>query len=357
MDGANHVYTLNGTQIVSEAWGNYLLIYLYDESGSPIGMQYRTKSYAANVFDTFYFEKNLQGDIVAIYNASGEKIGSYIYDAWGICTVTVESTNTTLENKIVRILNPFRYRGYYYDTESGWYYLQSRYYDPQVGRFINADGIVGANGGITGYNMFAYCNNNPVMYFDPSGFMAGYGLSSKVCQRELLGTGGGAGIGGAVVAVGVVGSFLLLEAAVSGLEALGQGVIDFVDTIAVPGVIAIPYEVDAYYDTHQDVVVAEATEDIAEEEELDPNPIFPFDPYSFHPSGLILDEYPGSSNGKILKWRGPLSGNVYFEWNEDFKYGPHYHIVLYVFGKEVHWGHYKAGDTIPEPWAKIFFYS
>ena len=68
VSGSNHVYTLNGTQIVSEAWGNYLLIYLYDESGAPIGLQYRTKSYAANVFDTFYFEKNLQGDIIAVYN-------------------------------------------------------------------------------------------------------------------------------------------------------------------------------------------------------------------------------------------------------------------------------------------------
>ena len=63
VNGTNHIYTLNGTQIVSESWGNNLLIYLYDESGSPIGMQYRTTSYAANTFDTFYFEKNLQGEI------------------------------------------------------------------------------------------------------------------------------------------------------------------------------------------------------------------------------------------------------------------------------------------------------
>ena len=65
--------------------------------------------------------------------------------------------------------NPFRYRSYYYDTETGFYYLQSRYYDPTVGRFLNADGIVGANGGIQGYNLFAYCNNNPIIYIDISG--------------------------------------------------------------------------------------------------------------------------------------------------------------------------------------------
>ena len=68
--------------------------------------------------------------------------------------------------------NPFRYRGYYYDMETGWYYLNSRYYDSRVGRFINADGIIGANGGILGYNMFAYCSNNPVMLVDPSGMVA-----------------------------------------------------------------------------------------------------------------------------------------------------------------------------------------
>ena len=78
-------------------------------------MQYRTKSYAANVFDTFYFEKDLQGDIVAVYNADGDKIGSYTYDAWGNCTVTVVSESTKLEKNIVRSYNPFRYRGYYYD--------------------------------------------------------------------------------------------------------------------------------------------------------------------------------------------------------------------------------------------------
>jgi RHS repeat-associated protein len=169
VNGSNHVYTLNGTQIVSEAWGNFLLIYLYDESGAPIGLQYRTKSYAANIFDTFYFEKNLQGDIIAVYNADGEKIGSYTYDAWGNCTVTVVSESTTLEKNIVRSYNPFRYRGYYYDTETQLYYLQSRYYNPAWGRFLNADGYVNANGDLIGFNMYAYCSNNPVMYVDPYG--------------------------------------------------------------------------------------------------------------------------------------------------------------------------------------------
>ena len=88
----------------------------------------------------------------------------YIYDAWGnILSITGSMAGTLGQ------VNPFRYRGYYYDTETGLYYLNSRYYDAEVGRFINADGIIGANGGIVGYNMFAYCNNNPIMYSDPNG--------------------------------------------------------------------------------------------------------------------------------------------------------------------------------------------
>ncbi len=75
--------------------------------------------------------------------------------------------------------NPFRYRGYYYDSETDLYYLNSRYYDAGVGRFINADGIIGANGGLQGYNMFAYCNNNPVVYTDSSGY-----ISKNVITRD-----------------------------------------------------------------------------------------------------------------------------------------------------------------------------
>ena len=174
-----HHYTLNGSQIVTETWTtksssgaetpNHFLVYLYDENGAPIGLQYRNKSDAKNVFYTYYFEKNLQGDIVAIYTENGTKIGSYTYDAWGNCTVSTESGTTTIQKRIVRTLNPFRYRGYYYDTETGLYYLQSRYYNPQWGRFLNADGYVSTGTGLLGYNMYAYCDNNPVMSADYGG--------------------------------------------------------------------------------------------------------------------------------------------------------------------------------------------
>ena len=149
--------------------GTHFLLYLYDENGAPVGLQYRNKTYGTYTFDTYYFEKNLQGDIIAIYTESGTKIGSYTYDAWGNCTVSTESGATTSQKRIVRTLNPFRYRGYYYDTETGLYYLQSRYYNPQWGWFLNADGYVRTGTGLLGYNMYAYCDNNPVMGYDPTG--------------------------------------------------------------------------------------------------------------------------------------------------------------------------------------------
>lgn len=117
------------------------------------------------MFDGYFFEKNLQGDIVAVYNQDGVKVAGYIYDAWGSCTTTYYNggANTAVQ------YNPFRYRGYYYDAETGLYYLQSRYYDPAWGRFISADAYVSTGQGLLGFNMYAYCGNNPVDRIDSEG--------------------------------------------------------------------------------------------------------------------------------------------------------------------------------------------
>ncbi len=166
VNGIDHIYTLNGSQIVSESWSGAIAVYLYDENGSPIGMQCRTSAMAEGVFVNFFFEKNLFGDIVAVYNDSGVKVISYTYDAWGNHTSIWHNSSG---NNIYAMYNPFRYRGYYYDAETDFYYLQSRYYDPVTGRFLNADGYINANGDLIGFNMYAYCSNNPVMYVDPTG--------------------------------------------------------------------------------------------------------------------------------------------------------------------------------------------
>lgn len=170
VNNVEHIYTLEGSRIVSEAWGDNLLIYLYDESGAPIGMQYRNTTYAKDRFDTFYYEKNLQGDVVAVYNSSGTKVISYTYDAWGNQTVTWHNSYST---NFYASYNPFRYRGYYYDTDTGFYYLQSRYYNPQWGRFLNADGYVSTGSGLLGYNMYTYCLNNPITKIDYGGAKPG----------------------------------------------------------------------------------------------------------------------------------------------------------------------------------------
>lgn len=111
VNGVTHTYHLDGTRILSEEYGNALILYIYDEVGSIIGMAYRESSYASGTFDYYLFTKNLQGDIIGIYNTSGSCVASYTYNAWGECTVT---NNTTAK---IGNINPFRYRGYYYDTD------------------------------------------------------------------------------------------------------------------------------------------------------------------------------------------------------------------------------------------------
>ena len=118
---------------------------------------------SAGVFEYYIFEKNLQGDITAVYDEYGGIIVEYTYDAWGNVTKTLYDTTSNGQ------YNSFRYRGYFYDEETGLYYLNSRYYDPAIGRFLNADVFINANGDLTGFNMYAYCSNNPVMGYDPTG--------------------------------------------------------------------------------------------------------------------------------------------------------------------------------------------
>ena len=152
----NITYTLDGSRILKES-GARNITYYYGLSG-VIGFNYEG-------FD-YYYRKNIQGDVIAIHDSNGTLVASYAYDAWGKCTILSGGDST---DSIANI-NPFRYRSYYYDTETGLYYLETRYYDPEIGRFINADSIEYLDPEtIGGLNLFAYCNNNPVMGYDPTG--------------------------------------------------------------------------------------------------------------------------------------------------------------------------------------------
>ena len=146
VNGVKHIYALSGSTVLSEEWTEngvqHLIIYAYDTAGSPIGMLYRNSTYLESFFDSYLFGKNIQGDILYIYDKNGNRLVSYTYDAWGNILSTVYSNGGASTSAR---FNPLRYRGYYYDTETGLYYLNSRYYDSVAGRFINADEIINGN--------------------------------------------------------------------------------------------------------------------------------------------------------------------------------------------------------------------
>ena len=170
VNGVKHTYALSGTTILNEEWTEngvqHLLMYVYDANGSPTGMVYRNSTMAANATEEYLFVKNIQGNILYVYSSTGNKLVSYVYDAWGnIISTTYSNGGATTAARF----NPFTYRGYYCDSETGMYYLNSRYYNPKMGRFISADAYVSTGQGLLGYNMYAYCGNNPVNRIDSEG--------------------------------------------------------------------------------------------------------------------------------------------------------------------------------------------
>ena len=161
-------YVYDGSLLAAEYTNNETIVYIYDAFDSPIGFAYRSSSYSEDTWDVYWYEKNLQGDTVAVYSSTGTKLVSYDYDAWGNFTTTYHNGGASTG----AMYNKFTYRGYYYDSDLGLYYLQSRYYDPVICRFINADipdVITASPAALTDKNLFAYCDNNPVMRVDENG--------------------------------------------------------------------------------------------------------------------------------------------------------------------------------------------
>ena len=149
-------YYDSNNNLIAEKTDSATLFFYYDTENSPVALSYNGKM--------FYYVKNLKGDIVKILDEDGISYASYVYDSWG----------NILEEKgepILRRLNPLRYRGYVYDEDTAMYYLQSRYYDPITGRFINADdtAYIGSSGTVLSCNIFVYCENNPINLYDYTG--------------------------------------------------------------------------------------------------------------------------------------------------------------------------------------------
>ena len=164
-NGVTTSYFTEGSRIHREERSDgKTLLYAYDASGLA----------SITYNGTLYFvQKNFQGDIVALVNQNGNVVAKYVYDAWGNGKVCNASGTENTSSSFIGNINPFRYRGYYYDVETGLYYLQTRYYEPRAGRFLNADSVdYIAPDIIGGLNLYAYCNNNPVMYSDPEGTAA-----------------------------------------------------------------------------------------------------------------------------------------------------------------------------------------
>ena len=156
INGVATKYTLHGKNVVHMTSGTDELHFFYDAQNRPAVVVYNGTAYA--------YVKSLQGDIVAILDENGNTVVSYGYDAWGALLWCTGELAETLGK-----VQPFRYRGYVFDEETGLYYLRSRYYNPNLGRFVNADRAFDANASVTTYNQYAYCDNCPVIYLDSEG--------------------------------------------------------------------------------------------------------------------------------------------------------------------------------------------
>ena len=156
-----HEYLTQSGKVVREtittSMDTTTLDFFYDESGRPFAFNYTPEGSTPN---TYYYILNLQGDVVQIIDEGGVLQAEYVYSPWGEII--------SAEGDLAEI-NPLRYRGYYYDSETGFYYLQSRYYDPENHRFINADTKASTGQGFVGTNAFVYANNNPILLADDGG--------------------------------------------------------------------------------------------------------------------------------------------------------------------------------------------
>jgi len=179
-NGITFTYDSNGN-LIKQSNG---LEFFYDHTG-VFAFKYNGS--------TYFYRKDALENIVALLDNTGAVVVKYKYDAWGKCIIDASTTNTELAN-----INPFRYRSYYFDTETGFYFLKTRYYDPEIGRFMTIDDLSYLDpDSINGLNLYAYCRNNPVMCVDPNGHLA-----ISIGLLMLIGFVVGAAIGAGSSAIG-----------------------------------------------------------------------------------------------------------------------------------------------------------
>lgn len=212
VDGVPTHYHLIGDKVGSLIKGSSKLFFHYNERDMLVGFEYNKENY--------FYSRDLTGNIHNIVDKNGDVMVEYKYDAWGNFLNKDTAAKTAIGGTLLA-LNPFIYKGYIYDDESGLYYLKSRYYSPKVRRFISPDSEIGDVGNIENYNLFAYCSNNPVMYSDPSGNMPEW-------LKWTIGIGIIVGLGVATVLTGGAAAAILgsafLGASVGGAVGIISGV-------------------------------------------------------------------------------------------------------------------------------------
>ncbi len=200
----------------------YEMYFFYDSYGHLSHLKY-FKYTGTDVQQYNYIVlTNSFGDILSLYGTDGEALIHYEYDAWGNVISVKNSSNVEVPYEqykdTIAHRNPIRYRGYVYDTDTKFYYLQSRYYNPELGRFLNADGLLSTGQGVLGHNMFSYCQNNPVNCSDPTG---------HISEWLIL------GIGIALCAIGhYIGSRITSKAGEKALKRAGDSSDDLVSNSA-----------------------------------------------------------------------------------------------------------------------------
>lgn len=174
-------------------------------------------------------KEDAQGNIIALIDNSGKVVVEYVYDAWGNHAVLDANGNDLTNASHIGNRNPFRYRGYFYDVETGLYYLQTRYYDPEIGRFLNMDDISYADPEqFHGLNLYAYCGNDPVNRIDPNGTFWGMILIGALIGGLVNGISAlasGATLGQAALSFlsgGIMGAAMGAATAFGGLFAIGS---------------------------------------------------------------------------------------------------------------------------------------
>ena len=218
VDGVTTEYRMAGSLIVSERTGDETIWYQYDSAARLVAMVVGGVRYN--------YVRNAQNDIIGLIDKTGKRVVSYKYDSWGKTISTTGTLAATIGKK-----NPFRYRGYYFDAESGMYYLQSRYYDVEIRRFISADdvGILSAEQeNLNQYHMYAYCLNNPIGREDENGYFSlpnwtkvvvgAVATAAAVAVTAVVGASVAPVIAGVAISTAIGGAIGYLDNGVEGLK-------------------------------------------------------------------------------------------------------------------------------------------